>query len=183
MRDLNHDFKRLCQRNRDGSLATQHDRESILSRLPISLMKAGFGTCVRLACGQSMSSILSHVGTPKRSPRAPSRTACRPCAGWPRRSTSKTSWPAKTPTTASPSGAMSPMCLRRMRWMPTSWRPSPIRSRPCRCACKRPSGCGAKRASSCARPGRCAAAQGQLDQGRQRTRHPDFKRGATGVVG
>jgi hypothetical protein len=31
MRDLNHDFKRLCQRNRDGSLATQHDRENILS--------------------------------------------------------------------------------------------------------------------------------------------------------
>ena len=29
MRDLNHDFKNLCHRNRDGSLATQHDRESI----------------------------------------------------------------------------------------------------------------------------------------------------------
>ena len=25
MRDLNHDFKLLCQRNRDGSMATQND--------------------------------------------------------------------------------------------------------------------------------------------------------------
>ena len=31
MRDLNHDFKNLCQRNRDGSFAMQHDRESILT--------------------------------------------------------------------------------------------------------------------------------------------------------
>ena len=31
MRDLNHDFKNLCRRNRDGSFATQHDRESILT--------------------------------------------------------------------------------------------------------------------------------------------------------
>ena len=29
MRDLNHDFKNLCQRNRDGSFATQHDRERL----------------------------------------------------------------------------------------------------------------------------------------------------------
>ena len=31
MRDLNHDFKQLGQRNRDGSFQTQHDRESILA--------------------------------------------------------------------------------------------------------------------------------------------------------
>ena len=42
MRDLNHDFKRLCQRNRDGSLATQHDRESILSLIANQLNEGGF---------------------------------------------------------------------------------------------------------------------------------------------
>ena len=42
MRDLNHDFKNLCQRNRDGSLATQHDRESILSLIAIQLDEDGF---------------------------------------------------------------------------------------------------------------------------------------------
>ena len=31
MRDLNHDLKLLCQRNKDGSFATRHDREGILS--------------------------------------------------------------------------------------------------------------------------------------------------------
>ena len=30
MRDLNHDFKELCRHNRDGSYATQADREHIL---------------------------------------------------------------------------------------------------------------------------------------------------------
>ena len=42
MRDLNHDFKNLCQRNRDGSLATQHDRESILSLIANQLDEGGF---------------------------------------------------------------------------------------------------------------------------------------------
>lgn len=30
VRDLNHDFKQLCRHNRDGSYATQADREHIL---------------------------------------------------------------------------------------------------------------------------------------------------------
>ena len=42
MRDLNHDFKNLCQRNRDGSFATQHDRESILTRIANQLDEDGF---------------------------------------------------------------------------------------------------------------------------------------------
>ena len=42
MRDLNHDFKNLCHRNRDGSLATQHDRESILSLIANQLDEDGF---------------------------------------------------------------------------------------------------------------------------------------------
>ena len=42
MRDLNHDLKNLCQRNRDGSMATQHDRESILSLVANQLDDGGF---------------------------------------------------------------------------------------------------------------------------------------------
>jgi site-specific recombinase XerC len=42
MRDLNHDFKRLCQRNRDGAMATQHDREVILSLVADQLDDGGF---------------------------------------------------------------------------------------------------------------------------------------------
>lgn len=42
MRDLNHDFKLLCQRNRDGSMATQHDREVILSLVADQLQEGGF---------------------------------------------------------------------------------------------------------------------------------------------
>lgn len=42
MRDLNHDFKRLCQRNRDGSMATQHDREVMLSLVADQLHEGGF---------------------------------------------------------------------------------------------------------------------------------------------
>ena len=42
MRDLNHDLKNLCQRNRDGSFATQHDRESILTLVANQLEEDGF---------------------------------------------------------------------------------------------------------------------------------------------
>ena len=33
MRTLNRDFKLMCQRNRDGSFATQHDRERLLTMM------------------------------------------------------------------------------------------------------------------------------------------------------
>lgn len=42
MRDLNHDFKQLCNRNRDGSFATQHDRESLLTLVANQLHDGGF---------------------------------------------------------------------------------------------------------------------------------------------
>jgi len=42
MRDLNHDFKNLCQRNRDGAFATQHDRERILTLIANQLDEDGF---------------------------------------------------------------------------------------------------------------------------------------------
>jgi integrase len=42
MRPLNHDLKIMCQRNRDGSFATQHDRERILSMVANQLHEGGF---------------------------------------------------------------------------------------------------------------------------------------------
>ena len=42
MRDLNHQLKQLCRRNRDGSYATQRDRERILSLIADQLHALGF---------------------------------------------------------------------------------------------------------------------------------------------
>jgi len=42
MRDLNYQLKQLCQRNRDGSYATQADRERILSLVADQLEEEGF---------------------------------------------------------------------------------------------------------------------------------------------
>ena len=41
MRDLNYQLKQLCQRNRDGSYATRHDRERILSLVGNQLSELG----------------------------------------------------------------------------------------------------------------------------------------------
>jgi site-specific recombinase XerC len=42
MRDLNHQLKLLCQRNRDGSFATQRDRERVLTLIADQLHQLGF---------------------------------------------------------------------------------------------------------------------------------------------
>ena len=42
MRDLNHQLKILCRRNRDGSHATQRDRERMLSLIADQLQALGF---------------------------------------------------------------------------------------------------------------------------------------------
>ena len=42
MRDLNHDFKQLGRRNRDGPFQTQHDRESFLTLAANQLAEGGF---------------------------------------------------------------------------------------------------------------------------------------------
>jgi site-specific recombinase XerC len=42
MRNLNHDFKTLCQRNRDGSFTTQHDRERILTLVANQLNEGSY---------------------------------------------------------------------------------------------------------------------------------------------
>src|SRR5438034_6523451 len=42
MRDLNYALKQLCQRNRDGSFATQADREHLLDQIADQLHEMGF---------------------------------------------------------------------------------------------------------------------------------------------
>ncbi len=42
MRTLNRDFKLMCQRNRDGSFTTQHDRERLLTMVANQLHEDGF---------------------------------------------------------------------------------------------------------------------------------------------
>ena len=42
MRDLNHQLKLLCKRNRDGSFATQRDRERVLTLVADQLHQLGF---------------------------------------------------------------------------------------------------------------------------------------------
>jgi site-specific recombinase XerC len=42
MRNLNRDFKLMCQRNRDGSFATQKDRERMLTMVANQLHEGGF---------------------------------------------------------------------------------------------------------------------------------------------
>lgn len=74
MRDLNHDFKKLVRRNRDGSFATQHDREVILTLIANQLHEGGFGICAPRACALNMSNTSFSVGTTRVSARALSRT-------------------------------------------------------------------------------------------------------------
>ena len=42
MRDLNFELKQLCQRNRDGSYATQYARERILTMIANQLHELGY---------------------------------------------------------------------------------------------------------------------------------------------
>lgn len=42
MRDLNYELKQLCHRNRDGSYATQRDRERVLDQIANQLQELGF---------------------------------------------------------------------------------------------------------------------------------------------
>jgi hypothetical protein len=42
MQDFNYEMKQLCRRNRDGSYATQADRERILDLIANQLQEMGF---------------------------------------------------------------------------------------------------------------------------------------------
>ena len=42
MRNLNYELKQLCRRNRDGSFATQRDRERVLDLVASQLQEMGY---------------------------------------------------------------------------------------------------------------------------------------------
>ncbi len=108
VRDLNHDFKELCRHNRDGSYATQADREHILDVVANQLHEMGYRGLRAQGLSPSTSRSWPPVGSSRSSPREPSRTGCRRCAG-PRRSSARTTLsPAPTPPTASLIGCTSP---------------------------------------------------------------------------
>ena len=61
MRDLNHQLKQLCRRNRDGSYATQRDRERMLSLIADQLHTLGYrGMNVRSLKPKHVEALLNH---------------------------------------------------------------------------------------------------------------------------
>ena len=63
MRDLNHQLKQLCRRNRDGSHATQRDRERMLSLIADQLHTLGFrGMSTRSLKSKHVEALIKHWG-------------------------------------------------------------------------------------------------------------------------
>ena len=63
MRGLNHQLKQLCRRNRDGSHATQRDRERMLSPVPDQLHALGFrGMSTRSLKPKHVEALIKHWG-------------------------------------------------------------------------------------------------------------------------
>jgi hypothetical protein len=61
MRDLNHQLKQLCRRNRDGSHATQRDRERMLSLIADQLHALGFrGMSARSLKPKHVEALIKH---------------------------------------------------------------------------------------------------------------------------
>ena len=61
MRDLNHQLKQLCRRNRDGSHATQRDRERVLTLIADQLHALGFrGMSSRSLKPKHVEALLKH---------------------------------------------------------------------------------------------------------------------------
>ena len=91
MRNLNYELKQLCRRNRDGSFATQRDRERVLDLVASQLHDMGYRHMAAQASSPSTSSAWSSDGRRKAWPLAPSRTGWPSCDGGRRRSASRTS--------------------------------------------------------------------------------------------
>jgi hypothetical protein len=61
VRDLNHQLKQLCRRNRDGSHATQRDRERMLSLIADQLHALGFrGMSTRSLKPKHVEALIKH---------------------------------------------------------------------------------------------------------------------------
>ncbi len=108
MRDLNHDLKELCRRNRDGSYATQADRAHILDLVANQLHEMGFrGLSVHGLKPRHVEKLVERWLAEKLSPGTIKNRMCR-FDGWRRRSARTTSSSAPMPPTASRIGCTSP---------------------------------------------------------------------------
>lgn len=124
MRDLNHQLKELCQRNRGGSFATQADRERLLNLCANDLTAQGFQHLNAASLKpKHVAALLDKwkqdgvsTGTLK------NRMSALRCDGGPRRLARRASSRAPTPNTGSTSGCLSPMSRRPRCWTPTYWR-------------------------------------------------------------
>ena len=75
MRDLNYALKQLCRRNRDGSYATQADRERLLDQIADQLEEMGFRQMDAHSLSPNMLRSSWSAGSPRDARRARSRTA------------------------------------------------------------------------------------------------------------
>ena len=114
MRDLNYELKQMCRRSRDGSYATQRDRERVLDLVANQLQELGYRHMSaaslkpkhveRLVARWQAEGLA--VGTLK-------NRMAELCDGGLRRSANRTSSHAITTTTASATGNLSPRSARR----------------------------------------------------------------------
>jgi len=106
MDDLTYTLRQLCQRNRDGSHATQADRQRSMSLAARQLREAGFRQMrANSLKGKHVEALLQRwqaeglsTGTLK--------TVWRICAGGPRRLARQASYRQTTPSWAFPNDAM-----------------------------------------------------------------------------
>ena len=154
MRDLNYDLKQLCRRNRDGSYATQADREHILDLIADQLHEKGFRHMdahslkpkhVEQLVERWLAENLS-PGTMKNR-----MTALRWWAA------SRTSLPGRMPPAPFRIASTSPTSQRRRNSTSARWNRFAMSSSNYRFACRPTSGYGARNRSRSSRSGRIGA--------------------------
>ena len=108
MRDLNYALKQLCRRNRDGSYATQADREHILDLIADQLHEMGFRHMnAHSLKPKHVEKLVERWLAEKLSP-GTIKNRMSALRWWAKRSARKTSSPGPTPLTASRIGSTSP---------------------------------------------------------------------------
>jgi hypothetical protein len=98
MRNLNFELKQMCRRNRDGSYATQRDRERVLDLVANQLQELGYRHMAAASLKPKHVKVWSIDGWLRVWQWAPSRTGWPNCAGGLRKSPSRMSSRATTAT-------------------------------------------------------------------------------------
>ena len=157
MRDLNYDLKQLCRHNRDGSYATQADREHILDLIADQLHEMGFRHMnAHSLKPKHVEKLVERWLAEELSP-GTIKNRMSAFAGGPRRSARRTSSPAPMPPTASRIGCTSPTSAKQRNSIWTSSSKFRISSFTCRSACRRCLACAGRSRSRSSRRGPIAA--------------------------